>query len=522
MARTKTSGGRPAGRKRTSTRKPAPARARKSARKPAAKGAAKHASKRAARPAPQSAIGRARARFAALRAGLVGSAAAAWLVAFWRYLRRAAPPVLKGLTRLPADMRAMGRTAKVALPLLVLALGAVAYGGLKITRPDITGREEREKVWPVRAEEIAFSDYKPEIRLYGVTVPGRQVELRALVAGQVIETGENLRTGGEVAKGEVLLRIDPFEYEGALVDTKAQLSEAKARLKEIEASFKSEQDALATSREQLTLAQRDLARAEPLVAKGAVSKKVADDRRMVASERKQAVDARLNNIDIQQAKAEQQRAAITQLEWKVRQAERNLEDTVLKAPFDAYVKSANADLGRLVGVNDAVATLLDQAWIEARFTLTDSQYGRIVAKDTKVTGRTITVLWRVGEKPIEYEAMIERVAAEIASQEGGVEVYARLKDPLHPIPIRPGAFVEVTARDRGYADVARLPQTALYDGDKVFVIIDGRLVERRVEVVGVAGNDVLVQGAITKGERVVTTRLTNAGDGMAVKEHAVP
>jgi len=458
----------------------------------------------------------------ALVADLLARPELKWLSATARSARARAPAAFKTLYRLPADPRTMGHTAKIAVPLLVLALGAVSYAGLKASRPDIAGRDEQEKVWPVRAAEIKFSNHSPEIRLYGVTIPGRQVELRALVAGQVIEAGKNLRSGGVVNEGDVLLRIDPFEYEGVLVETKAQLAEAKARFKEIEATIKSEQDALANSREQLVLAKRDLARAEPLVARGSVSKKLADDRRMVVSERKQAVEMRFNNLNIQKARSEQQAATITQLEWKVRQAERNLADTVLKAPFDAYVKTASADLGRLLNVNDAVATLLDREWIEARFTLTDSQYGRIVTKDTKVTGRTIKVLWRVGEEPIEYEAVIERVAAEIASQDGGVEVYARLKDPLTPIPIRSGAFVEVEARDRAYTDVSRLPQGALYDGNRVFVIVDGRLVERRVEIVGTSGNDVLVKGAIAEGDRVVVTRLSNAGEGLAVKEHAVP
>lgn len=504
--------------KQTNTGKTSPAR--KSA--PKAKATPKRATRRRARANAAGPIALFAARATDLWNGLLKRPEAKSMKAAGGYLRDEGVALLKGLARLPRDVRSMGQTAKVAAPVLVLLLGAVSYAGLKATRPEIVGGDEQEKVWPVRAETIAFSDYSPEIRLYGVTIPGRQVELRALVAGQVIEAGKSLRNGGEVKKDEVLLRIDPFEYEGALVDAKAQLAESKARLKEIEATIKSENDGLANSREQLKLAERDLARAVPLVAKGSVSKKLADDRRMVVSERKQGVETRLNNLQIQQAKAEQQKAAITQLEWKVRRAERNLSDTVLKAPFDAYVKTANADLGRLLNVNDAVATLLDRAWIEARFTLTDSQYGRIVTKDTNVTGRTIKVLWRVGQRPIEYDAVIERVAAEISSEQGGVEVYARIKDPMVPIPIRSGAFVEVSARDRAYSDVVRLPQTALYNNDKVFVISKGRLVERRVEVVGVADGDVLVKGAIAKGERVITTRLTNASSGLAVKEYAGP
>jgi len=431
-------------------------------------------------------------------------------------------PVLRPLLTLPGGLRTMSNAMKVALPLLVLALGAVSYAGLKATRPDVPSRPAQEKVWPVLAAQVTFSDFKPEVRLYGETVAGRVVELRALVAGQVTETGPGLRAGGRVKKGDLLLRIDPFQYQGALVDAEAQLMEAKAELSEIEATIKSEQDALGHSKEQLEIAERDLARAEPLVKRGVVSKKVADDRRMVVSERNQAVKLRVNNLAVQKAKAEQQQAKIAQLDWKVRQAKRHLEETELKAPFDAYVKSVSAELGRLLGVNDAVATLLDRDWMDARFTLSDRQYGRIVTEGENVIGRPIEVLWRVGEKELAYKAVIERVAAEITSESGGVEVYARLNDPMKPIPIRAGAFVEVQVFDRAYSNVARLPETSLYGGDRVYVIADGRLSERKVDLIGSAGDDVLVRGAIAEGDRVVTTKLTNAGEGLAVEEKAAP
>ncbi len=491
------------------------------ARASASKGAKARASASKPARAPRSA-GRPKIGSVPMLENVLEHKAVQWLVALGRHIGHKAAKALGALAHLTRNLRAMGRAAKVAVPLFVLALGAVSYAGLKAMAPEIVNQSAQEKIWPVYTTQVDFSNFQPEIRLYGVTIPGRQVELRALVAGKVIEAGKALRTGGEVKEGEVLLRIDPFEYQGALDEAKAQRDEAKARLKEIKATVKSEKDMLSHAREQLNISERDLARAVPLVERGAVSKKLADDRRMVVSERDQAVQMHLNNLAIQRAKAEQQKATIAQLDWKVRKTERDLQDTELKAPFDAYVKSASADLGRLLGVNDAVATLLDQAWIEARFTLTDSQYGRIATRDTKVTGRTIKVVWRVGEKLVEYEAVIERVAAEIASEQGGVEVYARLKDPLNPIPIRPGAFIEIEARDRTYSNVARLPQTALYAGNTVFVIVGGRLTARQVEIVGIAGQDVLVKGSIVQGEMVVTTRLTNAGEGLAVKDHKIP
>ncbi|MGI9385599.1 MAG: efflux RND transporter periplasmic adaptor subunit [Methyloligellaceae bacterium] len=408
---------------------------------------------------------------------------------------------------------------KTLTPLVVLALGAASYAGLKATKPQVPERPTREKVWAVKTAPVDFSNYQPDLRLYGETIVGRRVELRALVAGKVIETGKALREGGLVKKDDVLLRIDPFEYEGALDEARARLKEARARATELDAAFANEQDALRRSKEQLTIARRDLERAIPLAKRGTVSKKVADDRRMVVSEREQASEQRANNLSIQQARSEQQRAIIAQLDWKVRQAQRNLRDAVLTAPFDAYVTAVSAEVGRLVGANDQVATLLDRNWVEVRFVLTDRQFGRILAREGTVVRRPVKVRWNVGDAPIVYDARIERVAAEISSESGGVQVYARLADPASPLPIRAGAFVEIRVPDRPYENVARLPQTALYGGDRVYVVEEGRLSGRTVEVIGTAGEDILVRGKIAAGDRVVTTRLSSAGEGLRVREH---
>jgi len=239
---------------------------------------------------------------------------------------------------------------------------------------------------------------------------------------------------------------------------------------------------------------------------------------LVVSQRRQSLQNRQNNLKVQAAKASQQRAAMRRLSWRVDQAKRNLRDTVLKAPFASYVTSVNAEIGRIVSVNDRVATLLDKGWIDVSFTLSDSQYGRILSSEKTVAGRDVEILWYVGNRPFIYKAKIERVSAEISSESGGVQVYARLTDSERGAPIRAGAFVEVRVPDQHYKNVLRIPQTALYDGDKVYVIIDSRLQQRKIEVVGAAGTDILIRGPIKAGEHILLTRLSTVGEGIKVRD----
>jgi pentose-5-phosphate-3-epimerase len=63
----------------------------------------------------------------------------------------------------------------------------------------------------------------------------------------------------------------------------------------------------------------------------------------------------------------------------------------------------------------------------------------------------------------------------------------------------------------------RLPASALHGRDRVFTVVDGRLRERRVELVARVGNDVLVRGALKADERVLTTRFAEIGAGVRVE-----
>ena len=409
-------------------------------------------------------------------------------------------------------------SAKVLLPIAVLLMAAAAYAALKASKPELTKRPAPEQISYVKAMAVNFGDHQPQLQLYGETTSGRRVELRALVGGEVVSVSANMREGGVVKKGTELLKIDPFNFDGAVDEAQARLSEARARLDEFTASLQLEENGVKYDETQLGIAVKDLNRAVPLAKRGTVSKKLVDERRSLVTQRRQELERRKNNLNVWKAKNDQQRAVIKRLQWSVRLAKRRLNETTLVAPFHAYVSEANAEVGRLLNVNDRVATLIDQDWIDVRFTLTDRQYGQIVSMEGTVVGRDVEVLWRLGARKFSYLARIERVAAKINSARGGVDVYARIKDPRQPVSIRVGAFVEVRVPDRKYTNVARVPGSALYNNSKIYVIDKGRLAERKVEVIGRFGSDVLVRGDVKSGERMVLTRLTRPGDGLRVKE----
>ncbi|WP_099867237.1 efflux RND transporter periplasmic adaptor subunit [Pararhizobium haloflavum] len=420
------------------------------------------------------------------------------------------------------ESRAYGvKAARIGLQAMLMLV--VLAGSYAVMNEVIAARPERQPrvfeptVYAVEAVSAERADHRPQISLYGDVVAGRAVDLRPQVTGEIVDVNPQLKVGERIEAGDFILAIDPFAYEGALTEARANLAQAEAALREIEARIAAENDQLQAAELQLEIAESDLTRARSLSERGAATQQTIDERRLVVSQRQQAVSQSRNALVVEEAQRAQQEANIERLEWLVRQAERDLASTRITAPISGVVSAASAEAGRTAGSGDILASIYDDQALEARFTLTDAQYGRIVAEDEPLIGRPIEAEWNVGSSTYRYGGTIDRLGATVASDRGGIEIFASLQPGADAVALRPGAFLGISLPDRLYTDTLRLPESALYDGDHVFVIVDGALSRREVEVKAHDGDQVLVAGAVEDGEQVLTTRLTEADDGLPVR-----
>jgi RND family efflux transporter MFP subunit len=411
----------------------------------------------------------------------------------------------------------MGKLAKIVFPLAVLGVGALTAFSLWASRTVVEPSAPAERVWLVSAQRVEIADVQPDIELFGDIVAGRQVELRAFVAGPVLEVGPALVEGGIVRRGELILRIDPFDYQAVLDERRALLSEARARLKEFTARYQADQAVLERHTEQLALTARSRQRSEQLRARGTVSEKSLDDAKLAHSRQEQLVVSGRSNVTAQSARIEQQRAAISRLEVGVRRARRDLARSRVTAPFDGFVFDTAAQVGKRISVNDRIARLVDAGRLEASIHLSDRQYGRLAGDPRGAVGRPVSVNWQAGERTFEFVAVVDRVSARIDAASGGVDLYARLSGTGVEQPLRPGAFVSLRLPDQVYAAVARVSESALYQGGLVYAVVEGRLEPRQVEVVARVGNEVLLRGELETGDQVLTTRLSEVGPGVKVE-----
>jgi len=404
---------------------------------------------------------------------------------------------------------------KALLPIGLIAASLLIAGYLRATKPAVQPAPASERVWVVSAEPVALADSQPVLQLYGDVVAARDVTLRPFVGGEIVDASANLVPGGQLAAGETVVRIDPFDYRTARDELAAQLREAQAREKELQSTLQAEWTMLRLDETQLELAERDLSRYERLRGSQTASEKAFDDAKVAVAQREAALAARRQTIATLEARLDQQDAASDRLEVAIERVERDLSNTELRAPFAGFVTAVEAARGKWVNRGDPIARLIDQGSLEIRFTLSDTDFGRLWRDG--LIGRPLQANWRLGGTTFPLVGEVTRVESTIDPASGGVQVFAAITGNPEAAPLRPGAFVEIMLPDQVYQQVALLPASALFHGDTVYAVEDGRLEARTVELVADRGLQILVQGELATGEPVLTSRLAEVAPGLKVQ-----
>ena len=352
-------------------------------------------------------------------------------------------------------------------PIVLLLVGTFfIISLLRATKDEPVMLVIEEKSWPVSVIEAQYDDVNPTLALFGEVITSRRSELRALVGGQVIEVGENFKEGAVVKKGELLLKIDDFEYRNSVIEETAKLE----------------------------VMNRDFERADELFKQGSISEQFRDN-------------ALLEK---------------TQQELVLSESEKDLRDTELFAPFDGVINDVQATLGKQVSTfNDKIGEIIDIKNMEVRFSISKAQYGRLLEDESAIVGRAIEMKWTVGQRDLIFDAYISRVGAEITSNTGGVNIFANIElDNDQETPLRPGAFVRLRMPDKTYKSVISIPETAVYEDEYIYIIKDQRLKKAVIVISGYDQSNVLIQPAeelmIQNGDLIVTNQLREAGEGVKV------
>ena len=183
-------------------------------------------------------------------------------------------------------------------------------------------------------------------------VEGHVITVAPRVAGIVLHL--NIEDNQEVKKGDLLLEIDPNDYEAKLKETKAKLEEAKAALiNSVHQVIKSFSD--------LDFAQADYERYSKMYKKGISSKQDYD-----ASKNK--LTAAQSNNNSAKAAYDEINASIKRLEAEVEQDELNLSYTKIYAAQDGMITNRTVEEGNYIQVAQPLFAIVpEKMWVVANF-----------------------------------------------------------------------------------------------------------------------------------------------------------
>ena len=384
--------------------------------------------------------------------------------------------------------RAILGILKALLPLVIVAAALLGAVTMIMNRPPVETLTPVIEPPGVRVHEVTLSDAPLSVTSQGTVRPRTESQLVPEIAGRVTWVAPSFAEGGFFEAGDVLVKIDPFDYEQALVSARSQLAQARLRLAEEEA------EAEVAQREWETLGR--------------------GDPRELALRKPQLEDAR---------------ASVAAAEAGVERATRDLQRAEIVAPYAGRVRTKNVDIGQYVRVGDALATVYAVDVAEIRLPLPDDELAYLDlplsyrgVRQQAQPGVTLRATF-AGETHV-WNGRIVRTESEIDSVSRMVHAVAEVEDPYAPgpnpnrPPLAVGMYVEAEISGRTVRDVAVLPRQALRGRDQVLVVTpDDRLSFRAVDVLRTSTESVILRAGLQANELVVISPLDTPTDGMRVQ-----
>lgn len=404
--------------------------------------------------------------------------------------------------------------ASATLGLLVWAVQIV--GGAVQTRlaDDAPARPAQERVFTVNVVTARESTETPVLESFGEIVSRRTLELRAAVGGRVVALAEGFEDGGAVKSGDVLVRLDPTDAQAAVERAQIDLADAQAEDRDAGRGRVLANDELAAAQEQAGLQVRAAERQADLAARGVGTTTATEVAELAASAARQAVLVRRQAMAQMEARGDLATTRMARMQIALEEAQRRLDDTVLRAPFDGVLSEPSVVEGRLVTANERLAELIDPDDLEVSFRLSTAQYARLLDAEGRILNAPVEATLDVSGIDLLAQGRVTRTSAGSGEGQTGRLVFAALETTRG---FRPGDFVTVQVREPALDTVIRLPASAVSgNGSVLYLGEEDRLETTTVEIVRRQGDDVLVRGNIV-GREVVQARSPLLGAGIAVK-----
>ncbi len=379
---------------------------------------------------------------------------------------------------------------QLLLSFAMLGAAAVIATIMYINRPPSKLAEPKEHVVTVDVIEALREEISIPVQAQGTVTPVRQTAIISEVKGRIIEVSDNFNVGSFLRKGDVLLRIDPRDYQTNLLRAQAALASATSNLAQ-------EKGRAQVARQEWNKLPKGSQRSQ------------------------QAKDLYLRVPQLELAQAQ-----VLAADADLSTARDNFDRTTITAPYDALIRSKQSDLGQFVSTGSPLAELFSVDSAEVRLAIPQSKLAYLDLPGVEGYQNDepgVELYTDVAGEVTHWSAKLERTEGVFDERSRVLYTVVRIEDPygLSPDsqspPLRIGTFVNASIRGKKMPGLIALPRHILRPGNLLWVVDENmKLKNRKVTILRTGGDKIYVSAGLNDGELVSLTTLDSTMIGASV------
>ena len=427
---------------------------------------------------------------------------------------------------------------KINKKLLFFPALAVGVIGLVVAinlKPDLPTKPAGDRARLVDTVSLEQQLIAPLAVGFGKVVPKVEWKAIAEVTGQIVYRHPDLEKGQVIPAGTVVLKVDPLDYELKLIQAEADLKSSQTSLAKLNQEEDNLNQTLKIEKNRLVISNKELQRKQDLRKKGLTSQSDVDLQQQSALSQQKLVLDIANQITLMPDEKRVAEAVIKVNVSKVKEAQRSLDKTTITLPRAMRIAQVDIEQNQVVnlqqemfvahGINimevEAQLSIHDMQTLASSFTQFPRDAAGIPTPDQAPIKASVQL--NSGSLNLSWPAKVARISETVDENQATAGIileiaqdYSQLQ-PDSATPLVNGMFVK--AEIEGVANLSWvLPERALH-GDKIYLMDDNsRLQMVNVEVLYRRDNQVVVNGDLQTGDKLILNDLLPAIEGMLLKE----
>jgi len=408
---------------------------------------------------------------------------------------------------------------KWILPLLIIGAAIAVFAFLMMTKPQAPSRPTTEKIWSISTVPAAFGLHKPVLTLYGKVESPRVSKITAAVTAFVKEVYTD--EGRAINPNEPLVQLDDSDAQLLVQQRQADVDNTIAQIETEKVRHNADLKSLKIEKNLQQLRLKTVQRYENLIKRKLTSQELLDSARRDYQQQALSIAQREQSIADHPNRLRQLESQLMRTTSLLDAAKLDLSRTKIHAPFSGRVASLSVSPGDRVREGDPIVELYSLDRLEVRAQIPNRILPLLRNKNSL---QEIAAIGTIDNRTIELN--LERIAAAVNSGRAGVDVFFSIKKQDYQPELGRSLAINVTLP--ATTEVIPVPPTALYGLNKVYKVVDERLVSVQVERIGDSTDTdnnpmvLITSPDLHPGDSIVTTQLPNAITGLRVKEFTSP